>query len=395
MPTFHVSLSLSIALVFSGVALAGSYTVSVVQVPSGFPLRGMGGINNSGQVAGFVNTGTGAETFATTQAFIGSPSGATLIPLPTGWISSVALVRISHKPPDDVAHAPTRAALAPAVSRLFSTFRRAATQRSEAERRQEWRRGTQSACATSLPKKSGEKCGLAINDLGQVAGTVSTGVTELVLTPANSQAFIGTVSGSAVLPLPSGWGMANGQAINDSGQVAGSVFNIVGGPEQAFIGTASGVTLIPLPTGWSSTAGVAINMSGQVAGDVSAGLLHFQAFIGTASGSMVLPLPTGWSQAFGTAINDSGQVAGELDNCCGAPPRAFIGTASAVTVIPLPVGATSAGANGLSDSGAVWAMATQLDGSGPPPVEPNSSAAWCPRVGTYRTPSASAKTESS
>ncbi len=36
--------------------------------------------------------------------------------------------------------------------RLFSTLRRAVTQRSEPERRQEWRRGTQSACATSLPK---------------------------------------------------------------------------------------------------------------------------------------------------------------------------------------------------------------------------------------------------
>ena len=60
---------------------------------------------------------------------------------------------------DGVAHAPTRAALAPAVSRLFSTLRRAATQRSEAERRQEWRRGTQSACATSSPTNVCQKCG--------------------------------------------------------------------------------------------------------------------------------------------------------------------------------------------------------------------------------------------
>ncbi len=63
-----------------------------------------------------------------------------------------SLVRTSHNPPEDVAHAPTRA-----VSRLFSTLRRAVTHRSEPERRQEWRRGTQSACATSL---SGERCGL-------------------------------------------------------------------------------------------------------------------------------------------------------------------------------------------------------------------------------------------
>ena len=74
-------------------------------------------------------------------------------PRRTPWSGSdLTLVRTSHNPPDDVAHAP--------VSRLFSTLRRAVTQRSESERRQEWRRGTQSACATSSPKKSGEICGL-------------------------------------------------------------------------------------------------------------------------------------------------------------------------------------------------------------------------------------------
>ena len=66
-----------------------------------------------------------------------------------------ALVRTSHNPPDDVAHAPARP-----MSRLFPALRRAVTQRSESERRQEWRRGTQSACATSSSKRSGEKCGL-------------------------------------------------------------------------------------------------------------------------------------------------------------------------------------------------------------------------------------------
>ncbi len=60
------------------------------------------------------------------------------------------LIRTSHNPPDDVARAPTRA-----VSRRFSTLCRAVTQRPESKRRQEWRRGTQSACATSSPKKSG------------------------------------------------------------------------------------------------------------------------------------------------------------------------------------------------------------------------------------------------
>ena len=71
--------------------------------------------------------------------------------------ASASLIRTSHNRPDDVAHAPTRA-----VSRLFPTLRRAATQRSETERRQEWRGGTQSACATTSPTNVCEKCGLGV-----------------------------------------------------------------------------------------------------------------------------------------------------------------------------------------------------------------------------------------
>ena len=44
-------------------------------------------------------------------------------------VRASSLARISHNWRSDVAHAPTRAALAPAVSRLFSTLRGAATQR--------------------------------------------------------------------------------------------------------------------------------------------------------------------------------------------------------------------------------------------------------------------------
>ena len=94
------------------------------------------------------------------------------------------LIRTSHNPPNDVAHAPTSAV----SRRLFSTLRLAVAQRSEPERRQQRHRAgaapsgretgggpaatgsvvligflessdaARSACATSLPKKSGEKC---------------------------------------------------------------------------------------------------------------------------------------------------------------------------------------------------------------------------------------------
>ena len=127
-------------------------------------------------------------------------------------LKPLALVRISHNPPDDVAHAPTRAALAPAVSRLFSTLRRAVTQRSESERRQEWRRGTQSACATSSPKKSGEICGLVRIShtwLGRVAhapvrAALAPAVSRLISTPlrdAASEPCVGTSGTGPERPL--------------------------------------------------------------------------------------------------------------------------------------------------------------------------------------------------
>ncbi len=46
------------------------------------------------------------------------------------------------------------------VAHALLTLRSGGNTASEPERRQEWRRGTQSACATSLPKKSVEKYGL-------------------------------------------------------------------------------------------------------------------------------------------------------------------------------------------------------------------------------------------
>ena len=66
--------------------------------------------------------------------------------------SLAGVIRITHKPPDDVAHAPTRA-----VSRLFATVRRAATQRRNPSVARSGDAARKSACATSLPKTPGER----------------------------------------------------------------------------------------------------------------------------------------------------------------------------------------------------------------------------------------------
>jgi hypothetical protein len=116
------------------------------------------------------------------------------------------------------------------------------------------------------------------------------------------------------MPLPSGWGYAFGSAINGSGQVTG-YGGAFGANSQAFIGTTSGSSAIPLPSGWNYAYGYAINDSGQVAG-YGGQTYAAQAFIGTIAGSTPIPLLPGWTWSYGYAVNDSGQVAG-----CGGRSR--------------------------------------------------------------------------
>jgi hypothetical protein len=248
----------------STVAFAANYTVTAIPGPSGYVVDSVSGINNSGQVTGYANIG------ATTQAFIGSPSGSVVLPLLAGWTN------------------------------MFGT---------------------------------------GINASGQISGWGNTAASTL--------AFIGTASGSTALPLPAGWSSAEGNAINASGQVAGS-----GSAEQAFIGTVSGNTAIPLPAGWIGAVGYAVNASGQVTGYGVNGTTQ-QTYVGTTSGSTGIPLLAGWTFMQGTAINDSGQIAGFGNN--GTTTQAFTGTTGGITLIPLPAGSTSASlaAQAINNSGTV------------------------------------------
>jgi hypothetical protein len=115
---------------------------------------------------------------------------------------------------------------------------------------------------------------------------------------ATNQAFIGKPSGSAGIPLPSGWTETYGTAVNGSGQVAGVGVN-GSGTKQAFIGTTSSSTAIPLPSGWTAIDGAgyccSINNSGHVSGSGypanSGG--YPKDFIGSTSGSRAIPLAPG------------------------------------------------------------------------------------------------------
>jgi hypothetical protein len=59
------------------------------------------------------------------------------------------------------------------------------------------------------------------------------------------------------------------------------------------------VTEIPPPPGWTFAQGESINDLGQVTGLASNGAGASQAFIGTAAGSVIIPLPPGWRDAMG------------------------------------------------------------------------------------------------
>jgi hypothetical protein len=64
-------------------AFAATYSVAVIQLPSGFTAVVLSGINNSGQVGGQGTIGTSY------RALIVSPLGSTVIPLPSGSSSAV------------------------------------------------------------------------------------------------------------------------------------------------------------------------------------------------------------------------------------------------------------------------------------------------------------------
>ena len=169
------------------------------------------------------------------------------------------------------------------------------------------------------------------------------------------QAFIGTPSSSAAIPLLQGWNYALGAAVNNLGQVAGSVFGAASA-NQAFIGTASGSTLIPLPAGWTSSQGHAVNDSGQVAGIVINGIV-LQAFIGTTAGSTTIPLPTGATTASvgEGSLNNQGFVVGYSD-AGGWIWSAATGTVLLTTLAP--PGWNVSNALSISNNGIILAQAS-------------------------------------
>ena len=119
-------------------------------------------------------------------------------------------------------------------------------------------------------------------------------------------------SGFTRIPTPAGYDVSP-RAINDRGDVVGTVHSSENG-DHAFIWTeAQGFMLIDGPGGWVSNAN-AINASGEVTGRISDGM-KTRAYVWTReSGIQFLSRSSNnaFSSTEGTAINASGQVAAHV-----------------------------------------------------------------------------------
>ena len=164
-----------------------------------------------------------------------------------------------------------------------------------------------------------------------------------------------------MLPLPSGWTNAFARAVNDSGQVAGSLHSAT--QDQAFIGTAAGINLIPLLPAWTYSYGFGgLNASGQVLG-YGGNASSQQAFLYTASASTAIPLPPGASTSVINGfsnINDSGAVVGSSN------AGAWLWTSSQGAVLlntVVPSGWAILDAYGISNNGLILAVASYSGGA--------------------------------
>lgn len=160
--------------------------------------------------------------------------------------------------------------------------------------------------ALTFPPDADESNAIAINDLGQVVGSVRIA--------GRSHAYVWTLEAGMtdIGDLPGGSDYSYATAINNAGQVVGGGTD-ASGHVQAFRWSPSeGMVALPMPTGTQSSVAYGINARGDV--------------VGVRNGSDGLERPFRWSQETGTvdltllesdsfgaarAIADNGDVVGE------------------------------------------------------------------------------------
>ena len=204
-----------------------------------------------------------------------------------------------------------------------------------------------------------------INNSGEVVGTG-------YLSASNFHAFL--YSGGKMKDLgPSGAYQASAYAINTSGEIVGS-YSLTSGASGTFLYTGGKMTALPNPAGSEGGFGVAINDNGEIAGTL---------FPPTAAGSHAARFShgawidlgnlTGAQGSGATAINAAGQIVGTaIFPPIYKPFRAgkhvpFISTTGGLvnlnTLIPAGTGFTLTDALGINDSGQILCDATNASGN--------------------------------
>jgi probable HAF family extracellular repeat protein len=149
----------------------------------------------------------------------------------------------------------------------------------------------------------------AINNRGQILGSVETPV------PGPSHAFL--YSGGKMIDLGTlGGTNSAGRGVNDNGQATGVADTAVPGVQHAFL--YSGGKMADLGTlGGTNSQGYGINASGQISGTADTAVPGAQhAFL--YSGGKMTDLGTlGGAQSTGFGMNDGGQVVGTADRASG------------------------------------------------------------------------------
>lgn len=298
------------------------YTVAPIVVPVGFSQVGANQVNDSGQIAGFGYNGT------TYQAFIATTSGSTVVPLAPGYTEAFAsginnlgqITGSTDAGGSSAAHAyigsPTGSAVLPIPDGATAAYGYGINDSGQVvgladlPNDQQAFTGTLAGSALiPVPDGFTETRAERINSSGQIAGygLNKTGGDY----NAYYQAMWGTTLGLTGIPLPDGFVYAQGIAINDSGEVAGWGFasSGMGVYQQAFVSTINGSTVIPLPPGATNAdmgETAVINDAGMVVGDSDVGGWVWDPVNGVHLLSDLTP--PGWQFDSAASINNVGQI---------------------------------------------------------------------------------------